>query len=384
MLTKSLLLGALAAYTNAVRVGDSDGYLTNYGKDDHDDQNDDHQSDDDRVSDDDHHSYSRGVYSSRRVTPSDGYLARYGDNHAHHSYSYYKHSDEESDHQSDDDSQHSDDYLANYGRDDHHTYRRDPRDYRHYDYRYGPSARHIAKHYGAGHKHQGNTEPIDVDNHNDDEARAAYVYVPEPSAAPAGPRPAYTPQDLSWIFNDDHQDESDHHGEDYGVGHGDENDDDAHAYRRYPYGYNSYNGYYNADPWDREFGYNPEHQGTSKNRETDTYGWANGKFGYGDAYGSNFDEATHDYSDAKAYSANDYYNYGPRDYYTRNHYNPNYVKHAFDKTFIDELEHRPEEHYYEEEADRYYVEEPRQGVTYITEAEEPEYIVNPYVPQGNW
>jgi hypothetical protein len=128
-------------------------------------------------------------------------------------------------------------------------------------------------------------------------------------------------------------DESEYAGDAHHDDHG-----DAHAYRRYPYGYNAYNGYYYADPWDREIGYNPEHQGTSKNRETDTYGWANGKFGYGDAYGSNFDEATHDYSDSKAYSENDYYNYGPRDYYTRNHYNPNFVKHVFDRTFVDELD----------------------------------------------
>jgi hypothetical protein len=168
-------------------------------------------------------------------------------------------------------------------------------------------------------------------------------------------------------------DESEYAGDAHHDDHG-----DAHAYRRYPYGYNAYNGYYYADPWDREIGYNPEHQGTSKNRETDTYGWANGKFGYGDAYGSNFDEATHDYSDSKAYSENDYYNYGPRDYYTRNHYNPNFVKHVFDRTFVDELDGDQDEHH-EDEAD-HHVDEPRYDVPYITPAEEPEYIVHPYQP----
>ena len=363
MLTKSLLLGALAAYTNAVMIGDSDGYLADYGQEPAaDDHADDHHSD--HESDGDHHHYRRG-YSHRRYYPSDGYLARYGDNHAHHSYSYYHHSDEESE----DDHHH---YADESSDDDHHHY------YKHYDYRYGPSARYIAKHYGAGHGHHGDYEPVDVDGHHDDEPRGEYTYVPQPAAEPVGPAPEYTPQDLSWIFEDDHfepiHDESEYHGD----GHG----DDAHAYRRYPYGYNAYNGYYFADPWDSYIGYNPAHQGTSKNRETDSFGWTNGKFGYGDAYGSNFDEATHDYSDAKAYSENDYYNYGPRDYYVRNHYNPNFLKHVFDRTFVDELSEDADEGHYEE-AD-HAVEEPRYDVPYITPAEEPEYIVHPYQPQGDW
>lgn len=419
MLTKSLLLGALAAMSTAVKVVDSDGYLSNYGSADHHD--DDHH-DDGHHSDDDHHSYRRGTshhsYHNRHH-PSDGYLSRYGnhddhhDHGSHHSYSdaavaahsphanvpevhhddghnddhhSYANDGHEVNHHEDHDShdEHSDD--SHHGG-SHHTYRQKHSDhghgkhsnnYSHYDYAYGPSARHVEKHYGAGHAHQGDKEPLEVHVDHVEAPRADYSYTSTTPASTVGPKPVYVPQDLSFIFDDEHHytpahDESEYAGDDHHDGH----HEGHHAEKRYPYGYNAYNGYSFADPWDQEIGYNPAHQGTSKNRETDTYGWTNGKHGYGDAYGSSFDEATHDYSDSKAYSENDYYNYGPRDSYVRNHYNPNLVKHIYDRTFVDELENQEEEHYEEE----HHTEEPRYDVPHYSPAQEPEYIVHPYQGQ---
>ena len=369
MLTKTLLLGVLASYAAAVKVEDSDGYLSSYGEDDHADDHDD----------DRHHSYR---YGHGHRHPSDGYLSHYGrGRHHHYSHDHHDEEEEEDDHEYyDQESDH--DEESDHDDDHHHHYRKkyyNHHYYPHYDYRYGPSAKYISKHYGAGHAHQGDYEPVDV-HHEPEAPRGEYEYVPIQDGPVAGPEPVYQEQDLSWLYEDHHY-EPIHDESEYGEGehyymdpHG-----NKHAYENYPYGYNPYNGYYYADPWDREIGYNPEHQGTSVNRETDTYGWKNGDFGYGDAYGSNFDPETHDYSDPEAYYNNGYYNYGPRDYYVRNHYNPNFLKHVFDKTFLEDLENTEEEqagddHYHAEE-------EPRYDVPLIREVEAPEYVIHPYQPR---